>query len=454
MTLHRPITIALLSTLAIGAAAPVHADDCSGGATIVFEGARAPGEMPMLAPIFSDDRLDIVSLDTAKVLRIYRNTGATFELAGTVQMPPFSSIVEIVDFDNDGRPDLLIQATNSQNCGSNLVRIYWNSAGPKAPFNASDFTNVPMPASPFCIQSIGIDFDGDGLLDVLLPNMSMGSTGTSHMVRNLGNRSFQVVASYPLIRDLYVREGRDLDGDGIADFTAFVRSGWTGGGYGMYFYRGTGTGTLQAPIINFAQQRSYHGFSFQTTSTERSTSFSVAVHTGVTWNETLHLGQWSPSGNFDFVTRTLPPTLRAWHAADLRGTGNEDLVLVSADSTGTLGVIWNDGGIEELSEATTLVQAPGFTFFRAGRSEQADGERVLAVGGSSSLLRVFAVDCEPTIPCPGDLNNDGVVNGADISVVLGFWGLNGKPVAADINGDGIVDGADLAILLSGWGDCL
>jgi hypothetical protein len=38
-------------------------------------------------------------------------------------------------------------------------------------------------------------------------------------------------------------------------------------------------------------------------------------------------------------------------------------------------------------------------------------------------------------------------------VLLGFWGLNGKPVAADINKDGSVDGADLAQLLGSWGSC-
>jgi hypothetical protein len=59
----------------------------------------------------------------------------------------------------------------------------------------------------------------------------------------------------------------------------------------------------------------------------------------------------------------------------------------------------------------------------------------------------------PCDPCPGDVNFDGQVNGADISVLLGFWGLNGKPVAADINTDGSVDGADLAQLLGSWGPC-
>jgi hypothetical protein len=60
------------------------------------------------------------------------------------------------------------------------------------------------------------------------------------------------------------------------------------------------------------------------------------------------------------------------------------------------------------------------------------------------------VSCDP---CVGDVNFDGIVNGADISVLLGFWGLNGKPVAADINQDGQVDGTDLANVLGSWGEC-
>ena len=53
--------------------------------------------------------------------------------------------------------------------------------------------------------------------------------------------------------------------------------------------------------------------------------------------------------------------------------------------------------------------------------------------------------------CTGDLDDDGVVGGADLAVLLGFWSTSDPNV--DINGDGIVDGADLAILLGSWGPC-
>lgn len=51
---------------------------------------------------------------------------------------------------------------------------------------------------------------------------------------------------------------------------------------------------------------------------------------------------------------------------------------------------------------------------------------------------------------PGDATGDGVVNGADIAIVLGNWGAC-DCCTADRNGDGQVNGADIAIVLGSWG---
>jgi hypothetical protein len=53
--------------------------------------------------------------------------------------------------------------------------------------------------------------------------------------------------------------------------------------------------------------------------------------------------------------------------------------------------------------------------------------------------------------CPIDFNGDGVVDGEELTYVLGSWGTD-DPVA-DLNDDGIVDGADLNIILGNWGTC-
>ncbi len=49
---------------------------------------------------------------------------------------------------------------------------------------------------------------------------------------------------------------------------------------------------------------------------------------------------------------------------------------------------------------------------------------------------------------PGDLNADGIVNGADLGILLTGWG--GGSGVGDLNGDGTIDGADLGILLTSW----
>ena len=54
-----------------------------------------------------------------------------------------------------------------------------------------------------------------------------------------------------------------------------------------------------------------------------------------------------------------------------------------------------------------------------------------------------------TPPCPGDLNVDGVIDTADLGILLGQFGTAGPE--ADLNGDGVVDTADLGILLGVFG---
>jgi hypothetical protein len=49
---------------------------------------------------------------------------------------------------------------------------------------------------------------------------------------------------------------------------------------------------------------------------------------------------------------------------------------------------------------------------------------------------------------PYDLNGDGVVNGADLGLLLGSWG---QPGPSDFDGDGTTGGSDLGLLLGAWG---
>lgn len=84
---------------------------------------------------------------------------------------------------------------------------------------------------------------------------------------------------------------------------------------------------------------------------------------------------------------------------------------------------------------------------------------LISVAGASDFPSSFA--CAPEgcrlSCCPADFNNDGVINGADLGILLGSWGsivsTNPCQHSPDLDGDGAVNGADLGILLGSWGEC-
>jgi predicted outer membrane repeat protein len=58
----------------------------------------------------------------------------------------------------------------------------------------------------------------------------------------------------------------------------------------------------------------------------------------------------------------------------------------------------------------------------------------------------FETNCSPI----ADLDGNGLVDGADLTMLLGVWGTTGGDVGADLDLDGLVDGADLTLLLGAW----
>jgi hypothetical protein len=74
-------------------------------------------------------------------------------------------------------------------------------------------------------------------------------------------------------------------------------------------------------------------------------------------------------------------------------------------------------------------------------------------GAGSRAGIILGNRLEQVLPCPGDLNADRVLDGADIGLLLDQWGVTTGLNVADINRDGVVNGADLGLLLSLWGAC-
>ena len=120
-------------------------------------------------------------------------------------------------------------------------------------------------------------------------------------------------------------------------------------------------------------------------------------------------------------------------------TGNQTLVVTLSIPQAIDGFVTFAGGTSSNSETYILSDACGF----------ADFSTLTSIGFPDTHWFVQLsgnIWCQDEIP--GDLNLDGIVNGADLSILLSAWGT-ADPVA-DIDGSGNVDGGDLAILLSNW----
>lgn len=114
------------------------------------------------------------------------------------------------------------------------------------------------------------------------------------------------------------------------------------------------------------------------------------------------------------------------------------------DATGTLLLAFND--------QEGLPMNFDIDRFVGGVADEGVTIRSFVVSNQSGDLEldelIFAWADEPT--CAADLNSDGVVDAADLAMLLGAWG---GARLGDLDGSGIVGAADLAVLLGAWGPC-
>jgi glucose/arabinose dehydrogenase len=95
----------------------------------------------------------------------------------------------------------------------------------------------------------------------------------------------------------------------------------------------------------------------------------------------------------------------------------------------------------------------GFTVNQfASFGEDANGEIYIVDHGSTTAGQIFKIipaagEVECVEPNPADLDGNGIVDAADLSILLGGWG---GPGLGDLDGNGIIDAADLSILLGFW----
>ncbi|MAH67359.1 MAG: hypothetical protein CMJ27_13450 [Phycisphaerae bacterium] len=134
-----------------------------------------------------------------------------------------------------------------------------------------------------------------------------------------------------------------------------------------------------------------------------------------------------------------------------------------APCTGTFTISTCEAGFDsriDVFDGTGGCPSPNATPYACGDDECGDDASAssLALEGQVLLVRVgspdgsvgdgvLLVECEPlNPPNPADLNGDGVVDAADLGLMIAAWGT----AKADLNGDGTTNSADIGILLVAW----
>ena len=158
------------------------------------------------------------------------------------------------------------------------------------------------------------------------------------------------------------------------------------------------------------------------------------------------------------VTQTLSElsVIATWHRVQSNSiavplTTNIDLTLFRLDASGAATPVEGDAGaayyasgnvasrsvMDNLEHLYIIGLMPGDYLIEAKRTSGTLGQPSFSLAWYSP----------PTVYDIADLNQDGVVDGLDMTVILSNWLGTG---AGDINADGVVDGLDLTFVLSGW----
>jgi tetratricopeptide (TPR) repeat protein len=140
--------------------------------------------------IDGDGKQDIIVSGSGVFIRVYRNEGDKFtdvtEAVGLAKVPSGYSL-NLIDYDNDGWPDLYISLNGWSGPMRNL--LFHNDHGKFT--DVSKKSGADDPGSGFV--SLWGDLDNDGFLDIVIANGVLQEGSTPQIYRNNGNGTFSNV---------------------------------------------------------------------------------------------------------------------------------------------------------------------------------------------------------------------------------------------------------------------
>lgn len=350
----------------------------------------AVGSLPYssaIADLDGDGKTDLVVANAnANTISIFRNISSS----GSISSGSFATKIDfttgsvpvaiaIADFDGDGKPDLAVA-----NSGSNNISIFRNTATLGSITSSSFATKVDFSIGTF-IKSLAVgDFDDDGKIDLV----TVGGYNNVFVIRNtatsgsITSSSFETRVSFTT--DLYpasVAVG-DLDGDGKPDIAIANEN------------PGSGTGSVSI-LRNVSTKGSITTSSFSAKVDFEVGSKPLSVTIGdldgdnkldlvVGNSQTSNISVFSntsTSGSIttssfaakvDFATGSFPYAVAI---ADFNGDGKPDLVAAN-NSSGNVSILRNTGTSGSISSSSfaTKVDFPANSGARSISVGDLDGD--------------------------------------------------------------------------------
>lgn len=380
------------------------------------------------------------------------------------------TFLDAADLDGDGYFDLVV----ANGLESSISVLHNQGDGTFA-------RQVNYEVGPLPYGIVAADLNADGAVDVAVSNYGTGRLVTE--VQVLLNDGAGGLATWGIST---VGPGAvglvavDVDGDGYPDLVT-ADEGFDGGNQSISYLRNNGDATF-ATAITYVVGIGPYDVAATDFNADGRADLAVACFEGVVAvliNDGA--GSFAPASLF-----AAAPGILGIGVGDLDGNGTPEIA-TAAYSTNEIWVLFNQF-LDFVDQPDDVAAAPGMTVsftavatgpepityrWRRDGTELRDGGRIS--GAETTTLNIAQVtkadagvydlvatnDCGPlasaaatltieTPSCPADLSGNGVVDAADLAVLLSGWGGAG---VSDLNSSGGTDAVDLAILLSAWGPC-
>ncbi|QWP75754.1 VCBS repeat-containing protein [Lysobacter sp. K5869] len=165
--------------------------------------------------------------------------GGIREIAEAPLGGPSARVVGVLDFDGDGRRDLIYREPDAARGGSRLLwrpQLAEGGLGEASPIGS-------LPAWPAAMPALG-DFDGDGRADLLVGSAEAGMSSLSLRSADGG---FAAARPYPGFAAISPPQIADFDGDGRADVVSVQHPAGAPGDAGVLAYQAQRDGAPAAP---------------------------------------------------------------------------------------------------------------------------------------------------------------------------------------------------------------